>query len=104
MEERLPQKPEEESRVVEAEVVGHEPLPPLGRRVASRLAAGLVMGVLGAVLFLLGAALTLTLVGAPVGIPLMLAGLALVFAALFAPFGRGRARIISMRWPPSDFR
>lgn len=84
-------------RVVEAEVVGRPKPVPLWKRAAARVAAAGALALLGLVLIGAGAFLTLTVVGAVVGIPLALAGLGLVAAAAFLLLGGGT---ISIRtWP-----
>lgn len=86
-------------RVVEPVVVGHEPQPPLLRRLAARAALGIVLGGLGLGAIVIGAILTMTIVAAPVGIPMIILGLILCAVALLAPFSRGLVRLHVARWP-----
>lgn len=87
----------ETEQVVEPEVLGWGPLPiPFWRRVLGRLAFGLILAVLGVGFIVLGAILTLTVVGAAVGIPLAITGSLLLIAAIFVPFMRGPVRFISL--------
>jgi hypothetical protein len=88
----------EPSRIVDAEIVGLEPpRPPLWRRLAAKAALGLVLGAVGLCAVVLGAILTVTIIGAAVGIPMVVVGLILCLMALFAPFMLGRARFHILR-------
>ena len=49
--------------------------------------------------YAVGAILTATIIGAPVGIPLVILGLIICAVAIFAPFARGQARVYVTRWP-----
>ncbi|MFA5140107.1 MAG: hypothetical protein WC728_12820 [Elusimicrobiota bacterium] len=79
---------EEPSRIVDAELVGHEPAPSFLRRLLARLGLSLVLGAVGVVVLLIGGLLTLSIVGAVVGLPLLLIGLLLIVSALLLPFSR----------------
>jgi choline-glycine betaine transporter len=79
---------EEPSRVVDAELVGHEAKPPLLKRILARLGVSLVLGIVGALTLLAGGLLTLSIVGAAVGLPLLLIGLLLLLSALLLPFAK----------------
>ncbi|HVC09399.1 MAG TPA: hypothetical protein VNH15_05625 [Elusimicrobiota bacterium] len=84
-----------EPRVVEGEVVGGpRPANPAGGgtwlgRLAARAILAAVLGLIALALLAAGAVLTLTVVGAVVGVPLLLLGLALAAAALWIFFGGG---------------
>ena len=80
------------AKVAEPEIVGSEPTPlPLGcQRVASRLVFSLVLGGVGLCALILGAILTITIVGAIAGIPMVLLGLSLVLVAIIVGLGGGR--------------
>jgi hypothetical protein len=81
---------EEEPRLVEAEVVGLEPPPPsLWQRIKARLKVSLFLAALGLALFIGGLFFTLTLVGAPIGVPLMIVGALCVLAAFWILIGGG---------------
>lgn len=89
----LDHRPEPEPEVVEPEIVGLKPPPPpFWKRMLARAAAGLFLGLLGLCLCLIGAVLTLTIVGASLGIPLLLAGLVLALLALGVLFGSGKIK------------
>lgn len=88
--ENLPVENQPEPETVEAEVVGFEPRPSLWRRILARLRFGLLLAVLGAGMILVGAVLTISIIGAPVGIPLVFIGLFFITAALFTVIGGGR--------------
>ena len=84
-----------EPRVVEGEVVGSpRPANPasggtwLGR-LAARAALAAVLGLVSLALLAVGALLTVTVVGAVVGVPLLLLGLALLAVAVWIFFGGG---------------
>ena len=88
--ENLPVESQPEPETVEAEVVGFEPRPPLWRRILARLGFGLLMAVIGVCLILVGAVLTISIIGAAVGIPLFFIGLFFIVAALLVTIGGGR--------------
>ncbi len=69
-------------KVVEGEIVGLERRPSLWRRLMARLTMTAIVGCLGLAFCLAGVVLTVTIVGAPAGLPLLLIGLALLGAAL----------------------
>lgn len=84
----------EGSRVVEAEVVGHErAAAPSWKNIFARMGFALVFGIAGLLLSGLGLILTLTIVGAAVGIPLLLVGLCLMAAASLLFLGGGKLKI-----------
>ena len=89
----------EPSRVVDAELVGYEMPTPLWRRVLGRAVLAIVLGCIGLVMLVIGVILTITVIGAAVGIPLMLLGLILCLFALFAPLARGPGRFTVVHWP-----
>lgn len=98
---KLPAKREAEPEVIEPEIMGFEPPPPsLWRRFMARAVLGLALGAAGAALVIAGTVLTLTILGASVGIPLMILGLILLVAAFLLPMARGRIHVVSFRWPP----
>jgi hypothetical protein len=86
-------------RVVDAEIVGHEPQPPLWRRAADRVVRGAVMFAVGLGLIAAGLILTATIIGAVVGIPLAFLGLCLCLVGVLAPFMQGKTRFVVARWP-----
>lgn len=86
-----------EERVIEPEIVGHEDRPPLWRRLLAGLAVRAALAVLGLGLAAIGGLLTLSILGAPVGIPLLAAGLLLMILAFLLPLGGGKVRFISFR-------
>jgi hypothetical protein len=51
-----------------------------------------------------GVVLTVTIVGALIGIPLAIMGLLLIFVAAAAPFTRGRVQFVSFGRPGVDLR
>ncbi|MBI5208448.1 MAG: hypothetical protein HY927_00580 [Elusimicrobia bacterium] len=63
------------------------------RGLAARAASALVLGCAGLASACLGALLTVSIVAAPLGIPLLLLGLGLMAAALFVGLGGGRVRV-----------
>jgi len=89
----------EPSRVVDAELVGFEMPPPLWRRVLARAALAVILGAIGLVLVVVGVILTVTIIGAAIGVPLILLGLLICAFALFAPFARGPGRFRVVTWP-----
>jgi len=54
----------------------------------SRIAVSLVLLILGAVMLLIGLVLTVTVIGAFLGVPLMVIGGIMVIAALFMPLSK----------------
>jgi hypothetical protein len=76
-------------KVVEPEVVGLEKPPSWGRRLLARVGLAAVLGCLGLGLLVFGALLTATLVGAAVGVPLLLVGVVLLAGAAFVLLGGG---------------
>lgn len=88
----MPARHEPEPEVVEPEIVGLEPPPsPWWRRVLARAALAAFLSVLGAGLCLVGVILTITVVGAGIGIPLIVIGLCILVLAVIIFFGGGRA-------------
>lgn len=84
---------EPEAEVIEPEIVGHAKPASLWRRIVSRLLLSLALGAVGLCLILAGILLIITVVGAAVGVPLLLLGLALVALSLFLLFGGGTTRL-----------
>ncbi|MHB2027076.1 MAG: alkaline phosphatase family protein [Elusimicrobiota bacterium] len=86
---------ESEPRFVEGEVMSRDggrvglPRPSWPRRFLARLLAACVLGVLALALCAAGIALTLSVIGAFIGIPLFFLGLGLAAAALWIFFGGG---------------
>jgi hypothetical protein len=92
-----PRLPDEE-KVYEAEVVGLPPAPPpLWKRIFSRLFITILLVLLGLGLCGVGLVMTLTIVGAVVGSPLMFAGAGLILTAFFLPLGAGSVRFQTFR-------
>ena len=85
-----PREPEPE--VVEPEIVGLEPRPSLWRRLASRFVLCAATAALGLALIAAGVLLTLTIVGAMIGIPMILLGLGAIFLAVLLFFGGGNVK------------
>lgn len=79
---------EQPSRIVDPEVLGHEPGPSFLRRLAARLGVSLILGAVGLLVVFVGGVLTLSIIGAAVGVPLLIIGLLLVISALLLPFAR----------------
>jgi hypothetical protein len=97
MMDRLPARRAVEPEVVEPEIVGFEQRPSLWKRIAGRMGLSLFVGALGLGLCAFGAVLTLTVVGAAIGIPLVLFGLGLILLAALLLFGGGPMRTITFR-------
>jgi len=96
--ERLPAA--REAEVIEPEIVGLEPPPPsLWRRLLVRTAMSLILGVLGIGFCLGGGVLTITVIGAGVGVPLLFLGFSLIALALLFVIGGGKAAHINLRFP-----
>ena len=92
--ENFPIEHDSESRIVEPEIVGLEPpRPSLWHRIAARLAVSCLVGMVGVGLCLIGVVLTLSIIGAAVGIPMILLGIGAVGVAVLLLFGGGR-----MKW------
>jgi hypothetical protein len=64
-------KRHQDAEVVDAEVVGHEPPSQQWQRLVSRLVFCLILGGVGIVAVILGAILTVRIVGAVAGIPMV---------------------------------
>ncbi|MBI4387304.1 MAG: hypothetical protein HY551_07965 [Elusimicrobia bacterium] len=97
--ERLPAECVEEPEVLDPEIVGLEPPPlPIWKRFLLRTALGAVFFATGAGALLLGIVFTLTIVGAFIGIPLIVLGLALMALAVFLPMRRDGIKVVSLRW------
>jgi hypothetical protein len=90
------------ARIVTPEIVGNEPKPPMWRRAVDRAMLGAVMGAIGLGLIVVGVLLTATIIGALVGIPIALLGLALLFVAVVAPFARAHVWFVSLGRPSGD--
>lgn len=93
---------EDTPRVVEGEVLGHETEPPRPFQaggVLARLALALLLSLVGLGLFVVGILLTLSIVGAVWGLPLMFLGALMAGAAGLILFGGGRLRVSAGRWP-----
>ena len=95
--ERLPSEPSGEPRLVEAEVVGMERPASRWARFKTRLLLAAVLGMLGLLFTTAGVVLTLTLIGAVAGIPLILVGFALLAAMVWILFGGGSVRLYGTR-------
>ena len=94
----LAPRPPDKEKVYEAEVVGlPPPPPPFWKRVFSRVVMTVVLIAVGVSLCVLGLVMTLTLIGAVAGIPLVFAGAGLILAALFLPLGAGTVRFQAFR-------
>ncbi len=94
----LAPRPSDEEKVYDAEVVGlPPPPPPFWKRIFSRLFMTAVLILVGGGLCVAGVLLTLSIIGAVVGIPLVFAGAALILAALFLPLGAGTVRFEAFR-------
>lgn len=107
----FPEKPEEnaapEPRLVEAEIVedkdkgeyefkdeGLPSSPPsFLKRLAARAALSLILSALGLALAAIGSFLTLTIIGAPLGIPLLVMGLLIFLIGLTTLFARRKTSI-----------
>lgn len=87
----------EPGRVVEGEVVGHERPAPWWRRLLTRAALGLALLLLGLGLSAAGLLLTIIIVGAPLGVPLTVAGVLVMVLASFVLFGGGKLTVIRRR-------
>ncbi|MBI4057658.1 MAG: hypothetical protein HY399_08945 [Elusimicrobia bacterium] len=92
MRELVPHTPEPE--IIDPEIVGLEPPPSSRWRMwLNRVVLSLVLGLVGLGLCLVGALLTITLIGASIGIPLVLLGLVLCIFSLFLFLGAGKMKI-----------
>lgn len=91
--ENLPKTTDPSDKVLEAEIVGLQSPPPLlWRRLLSSLFIIVMLVLVGVSLCILGIVLTFTIVGAVVGIPLIILGLGALAAALILPLGRSSIR------------
>lgn len=93
-------------RVVEPEVVGlDEPKVPFWKGILARAAVSAGVAFFGLVLCGIGLLMTITIVGAAVGIPLMVGGLLICALSVFVFFGFGSGRQIHIRSPrgPAPF-
>jgi len=77
-------------KVCEPEIVGRQSPRSGWRRALARAAYGVALGAAGVGFSLVGAVLTVTILGAPVGIPLSMIGLGLLMAAFLIAAGAGR--------------
>ncbi|MFA5976228.1 MAG: hypothetical protein WC859_08720 [Elusimicrobiota bacterium] len=94
-----------EPEVLEGEIVGLPPRPlSWWRRLLARGILAVAFGVLGLGLCALGGVLTLTIIGATIGVPLILVGLILMVIPLILLFGGGSFRVISSGKLHSWFR
>lgn len=87
------QEPEETPRVVEGEIIGPQPAAPRPFQksgILARLALALLLGILSMGTMAVGAVLTLSIVGAVWGIPLLIVGAFMAFAAGIILLGHGR--------------
>src|SRR3989338_7821049 len=91
--------PEPELEVIEPEIVGLDPEPPWWRRMLARIAPSLLLGILGIGLCVVGLVLTISLVGAALGLPLLLIGICVLLLAFFLLLGRGRSKTTVLRYP-----
>ncbi|MBI3547829.1 MAG: hypothetical protein HY078_02130 [Elusimicrobia bacterium] len=79
-----------DAEVVDAEIVGAPKPVPRWKSLLVRAGLAVALGAIGLSLLAVGVVFTLTIVGAAIGIPLMLAGLGLLAAAAFVLLGGGR--------------
>jgi hypothetical protein len=97
----IPHSTEERTHpeVIEPEIVGLEPPRPgrWRRRLRTVLMAG-GLALAGSGFFAVGAVLTVTIIGAPIGVPLMLFGVLLWFA-FFLVAGGNPIRLLSFHLP-----
>jgi hypothetical protein len=97
--------PKEEPRLVEAEIVDeggdacasgvYSASTSLLRRLLARAALSLFLGALGLALIAVGTILTITIIGAPFGVPLVVIGFLFCLVALLSLFARGQVGFIS---------
>ena len=89
---------EPELKVYDAEVLGQEPpLPPWWRRVLSRVVLSGLLALLGLACGFVGAVLTITVVGAAIGLPLLIIGFLLLGVAVFVFLGAGSMKTITWK-------
>jgi hypothetical protein len=92
----LPTKRQQDSaKIVDPEIVGHEPQPPFWHKLVSRLVFCIILGGVGFVAIMLGTILTITIVGAAVGMPMLFMGL--IFVVFAVVIGVGSGRVITVR-------
>lgn len=87
------QEPEKAPRVVEGEIIGPRPAAPRPFQksgILARLALAVLLGILSMGTLAVGAVLTLTIVGAVWGIPLLIVGAFMALAAGLILFGHAR--------------
>jgi hypothetical protein len=82
-----------EGRVVDAEIVGHERLKGRWRKILARAGYGTLFGALGVALSFIGAILTITIIGAPLGLPVSMLGLGFLLAAVLVLFSPEKLRV-----------
>ena len=79
-----------EPRIVEAEIVEDNNVSrSFFRPFLARVALSLILGALGIALIVAGSVLTVTIIGAPLGIPLAIMGFLICVVAFFSFFARG---------------
>ena len=92
-----PARRQDEPRIVEPEIVGFEKKPSPLRGALSRVFFSIVMALVSLGLVAGGIVLTLSIIGAPLGIPLILAGLGGFLFAIFMFLGGGKIRVQKFR-------
>ena len=92
---------ESEPRIVEAEIVEEgevrETSTSFFRGLLSRVVLSIILGLLGAAMIAAGVVLTVTIIGAPFGIPLVIIGLLVCFVAFLSFFARGQVGFTIVR-------
>lgn len=91
----LPVQRHSEPEVIEPEVVGYEKQPSWWQRFKSRALLSLIIGIVGLVLCVVGALLTISIIGVVLGIPLLLFGIAAIVMAVYLFLGGGNLKVIS---------
>ncbi|MBI2070952.1 MAG: hypothetical protein HYT79_10185, partial [Elusimicrobia bacterium] len=66
-------------------------------RLAARAVLSLALIAIGLAICLIGGLLTISIIGAAVGIPLIIFGAAVVLLAVYLLFGGGKIKIIDLR-------
>lgn len=93
----LPAQYYPEPEVIEPEVVDYEKKPSWWTRFKSRALLSLIIGIVGLILSAVGALLTISIIGAAIGIPLLLLGIGAIVMAGYLFLGGGNFRVISLR-------